>query len=119
MSGRSNEAVYAACLYMACRQERVPRTFKELCAVSTVSKKEIGRAYKQISRVVVERVTLDDLVNRFCSKLGLPRQVRREVTELTVKNAETTVLGCSNGDLLDLSQREIKEVFPRSPLDTR
>ena len=28
VSGRSNEAVYAACLYMACRQERVPRTFK-------------------------------------------------------------------------------------------
>ena len=67
VSGRSNEAVYAACLYMACRQERVPRTFKEICAVSTVSKKEIGRAYKQISRVVVERVTPDDLVNRLCS----------------------------------------------------
>ena len=31
VSGRSNEAVYAACLYMACRQERVPRTFKESC----------------------------------------------------------------------------------------
>ena len=69
-----------------------------------MSKKEIGRAYKQISRVVVERVTPDDLVNRFCSKLGLTRQVRREVAELTVKNAKTTVLGCSSGDLLDLGQ---------------
>ena len=46
-------------------QERVPRTFKEICAVSTVSKKEIGRVYKQISRVVIERVTPDDLFNRF------------------------------------------------------
>ena len=40
---RSIEAVYAACLYMACRQERVSRMFKEICAVSTVSKKEFGR----------------------------------------------------------------------------
>jgi transcription initiation factor TFIIIB Brf1 subunit/transcription initiation factor TFIIB len=32
----------AACLYIACRQEGVPRTFKEIVAVSTVSKKEIG-----------------------------------------------------------------------------
>ena len=68
-----------------------------------MSKKEIGRAYKQISRVVVERVTPGDLVNRFCSKLGLPHQVRREVAELTVKNAETG-RPPSSGDLLDLGQ---------------
>ena len=42
VGGRSNDAVYAACLYMACRQERVPRTFKEICAVSTVSKKRLA-----------------------------------------------------------------------------
>ena len=35
-----------ACLYIACRQEGVPRTFKEIVAVSTVSKKEIGRCFK-------------------------------------------------------------------------
>ena len=103
VSGRSNEAVYAACLYMACRQERVPRTFKEICAVSTVSKKEIGRAYKQISRVVVERVTPDDLVNRFCSKLGLTRQVRR-ANRQKCRDWKTTVLGCSSSDLFDLGQ---------------
>lgn len=28
LRGRSNEAVCTACLYMACRQEGVPRTFK-------------------------------------------------------------------------------------------
>ena len=124
VSGISNEAVYAACLYMACRQECVPRTFKEIFAVSTVSKKEIGRAYKQISRVVVERVTPDDLVNRFCSKLGLTCQVRREVAELTVKNAETgrplswvvaAVINLTSGK----SQREIKEVTGVSEVTIR
>ena len=124
VSGRSNEAVYAACLYMACRQERVPRTFKEICAVSTVSKKEIGRAYKQISRVVVERVTPDDLVNRFCSKLGLTRQVRREVAELTVKNAETgrppsSVVAAAIYLTSGKSQREIKEVTGVSEVTIR
>ena len=77
----------------------MPRTFKEICAVC-LKKRSVVRT----RRVVVERVTPDDLVNRFCSKLGLTRQVRREVAELTVKNAETTVLGCSSGDLLDLGQ---------------
>ena len=46
LRGRSNEAISAACLYIACRQEGVPRTFKEIVAVSTVSKKEIGRCFK-------------------------------------------------------------------------
>ena len=28
LKGRSNDAIAAACLYIACRQEAVPRTFK-------------------------------------------------------------------------------------------
>jgi transcription initiation factor TFIIB len=31
--GRSASAIHAACLYIACRQEDKPRTFKEICAV--------------------------------------------------------------------------------------
>ena len=29
LKGRSNDAIAAACLYIACRQESVPRTFKD------------------------------------------------------------------------------------------
>ena len=32
LRGRSSEANCAACLYIGCRQEGVPRTFKEICA---------------------------------------------------------------------------------------
>ena len=124
VNGRSNEAVYAACLYMACRQEHVPRTSKEIYAVSTVSKKEIDHVYKQISRVVLERVIPDDLVNRFCSKLGLTRQVRREVAELTVKHAETgrppsSVVAAAIYLTSGKSQREIKEVTGVSEVTIR
>ena len=74
--------------------------------------------------MVVERVTPDDLVNRFCSKLGLTRQVCREVAELTVKNAETgrppsSIVAAAIYLTSGKSQREIKEAFPKSPLDTR
>jgi len=30
LKGRSNDAIGSACLYIACRQETVPRTFKGL-----------------------------------------------------------------------------------------
>ncbi|XP_025158052.1 transcription initiation factor IIB isoform X2 [Harpegnathos saltator] len=44
LKGRANDAIASACLYIACRQEGVPRTFKEICAVSKISKKEIDFA---------------------------------------------------------------------------
>lgn len=32
LKGRANDAIASACLYIACRQERVPRTFK-VCSI--------------------------------------------------------------------------------------
>jgi len=51
LKGRSNDAIASASLYIACRQEGVPRTFKEICAISKISKKEIGRCFKLILKV--------------------------------------------------------------------
>jgi transcription initiation factor TFIIB len=31
LKGRANDAIASACLYIACRQEGVPRTFKVCC----------------------------------------------------------------------------------------
>ncbi|XP_034615389.1 transcription initiation factor IIB-like [Trachemys scripta elegans] len=79
LKGRSNDAIASACLYIACRQEGVPRTFKEICAVSRISKKEIGRCFKLILKALetsVDLITTGDFMSRFCSNLGLPKQVQ-------------------------------------------
>ncbi|KAH3798393.1 hypothetical protein DPMN_151992 [Dreissena polymorpha] len=65
LKGRSNDAVCSACMYIACRQEGVPRTFKEICAVSKVSKKEIGRVFKLILKALetnVDLITTEDFM---------------------------------------------------------
>lgn len=53
LKGKSPEAIMAACIYIACREHQVTRTFKEICNVTKVSKKEIGRCFKilQVMRV--------------------------------------------------------------------
>jgi len=80
LRGRSNEAISSACLYIACRQEGVPRTFKEIVATSTVGKKEIARCFKLIlNGEIVSKLdvtTSDDYMNRFCSNLGLERKIQ-------------------------------------------
>jgi hypothetical protein len=39
LRGKSEAAIIAACIFIACRQGRVPRTFKEIVALTSVSKK--------------------------------------------------------------------------------
>ena len=79
LRGRSNDAISSACLYIACRQEGVPRTFKEIVAVSTVSKKEIGRCFKLILKAHKligsshkRSLLLVTLWTDFVEPLGLP-----------------------------------------------
>lgn len=39
LKGKAQPAIIAACIFIACRSGRVPRTFKEIVALSNVSKK--------------------------------------------------------------------------------
>ena len=41
--GKSQEAIIASCIFFACRQHDVPRSFREIYKLTNVSKKEIGR----------------------------------------------------------------------------
>ncbi|KAJ8300570.1 hypothetical protein KUTeg_022089 [Tegillarca granosa] len=88
LKGRSNDAIASACMYIACRQEGVPRTFKEICAVSKISKKEIGRVFKLILKTLetsVELITTGDFMSRFCSTLSLPNSVQKAATHIARK----------------------------------
>eukprot|EP00111_Clytia_hemisphaerica_P022683 TCONS_00066749-protein len=58
LRGRSNDAIASACLYIACRQDGVPRTFKEICAISKIPKKEIGRCFKLILKNLEANVSV-------------------------------------------------------------
>ena len=95
LKGRSNDAIASACLYIACRQEGVPRTFKEICAISKVSKKEIGRCFKLILKALetsVDLITTGDFMSRFCSNLGLPPVVQRAATHIARKAVELDIV---------------------------
>src|SRR3989475_2668361 len=48
--GRSIYNVTAAAIYMSCRQCGIPRTLDEIASVSTLNKKDIGRAYRFMVR---------------------------------------------------------------------
>lgn len=95
LKGRSNDAIASASLYIACRQEGVPRTFKEICAVSKISKKEIGRCFKLILKALetsVDLITTGDFMSRFCSNLGLPPSVQKAATHIARKAVDLDIV---------------------------
>lgn len=63
----------------------------EICAVSRISKKEIGRCFKLILKALetsVDLITTGDFMSRFCSNLGLPKQVQMAATFIARKAVE-------------------------------
>lgn len=89
--GRSIEGVAAAALYAACRQCSVPRTLDEIAEVSRVSRKEIGRTYRFISRELGLKLMPTspiDYVPRFCSGLNLQGEVQSKGVEILRQAAE-------------------------------
>jgi transcription initiation factor TFIIB len=44
------EAVISSTIYLACREEGYPRTMKEMCAVGTVTKKDLGKVFKTVPK---------------------------------------------------------------------
>lgn len=48
LRGKPMNGIIAACIYIACRMERVTRTFKEISLLTMIPKKDIGRCYKAL-----------------------------------------------------------------------
>ncbi len=83
--GRSIEGVAAASLYAACRQCNVPRTLDEISNTAHISRKEIGRTYRYISRELELKLmptSPQDYISRFCSVLKLSADVKAKTLEI-------------------------------------
>ncbi|KAI0398384.1 cyclin-like protein [Xylariaceae sp. FL0594] len=48
--GKAQEVVISGCIFIACRQANVPRTFREVFSLTRVPKKEIGKTFKQLEK---------------------------------------------------------------------
>lgn len=72
--------IIASSLFIACRNEKAARTFKEICGLTKVPKKNVGATVKKMELVLEGAKTAyvrgtDDFVTRFCNFLDLPREV--------------------------------------------
>ena len=95
--GRSIESMVAASIYTACRRCGIPRTLDEVAESSKVSKKQIGKNYRFLSRklnIKLKPTSPSDYIPRFASQLNLSGGVESKAIEI-LHNAKNH--GLSNG----------------------
>lgn len=89
--GRSAESVSSAALYIACRENQVPRTLEEVAEVSCEGKTKIGRDYRYISRELGIHLPPTDpvrYISRFGSELEVSSEVKAKAIELVRRAQE-------------------------------
>ena len=83
--GRSTESIISALLYTTCREHGAPRTLDEISKASGISRRDIGKTYRYISRKLVIRILPakpQDYVPRFGSLLGLTEKVQVKAVKI-------------------------------------
>jgi len=108
LRGKPLEAVLAACIFIACRQAHVPRTFREICNLTRVSKKTLGQCYKALEQAfnLTPGATAhalsssssttgpENLLVRYCNHLDLPPALQSMCSDIII---EARNLGIADG----------------------
>lgn len=109
LKGKSQESIMAAVIKVGCGKAKVDRTFKEICTLTRVPKKEIGRVYSIMKKILWEKsrenhmfsgqeqiqtsqTSGEDLIRRFCSHLGLTMQLTNAAEYIVKRCQDTGVL---------------------------
>lgn len=107
LRGKPLGAVVAACIFIACRQAHVPRTFREICTLTRVPKKVLGQCYKALEQCFKPNVAAangaaqggmasggqqplgpEALLVRYCNHLDLPPNVQGVCSDIIVAARE-------------------------------
>ena len=83
--GRSISSIIAASLYAACRDGQIPRSLKDVAAVSNVKKKDLARSYRLLYREMDLSMPVADparCVSGIASRAELTEKTQRRAQEI-------------------------------------
>ena len=108
--GSNRKGLIGACVYNACKKQKVPRSCKEIAEIFNIELKEITRGCKKFNelwRLYNTNTNLNknntfnrssnplDYIDRFCSKLNIPTNLKY-ITEFVSIKAITSVYNIVN-----------------------
>lgn len=85
LRGRSINAMVAACLYLACRRKKLPRTLQEITDEASANAKDVRRSYTTLIREFNLKSPSTDpisLIPRYINELGLDSEIEQLTTKI-------------------------------------
>jgi transcription initiation factor TFIIB len=83
--GRSINSIIGASLYAACRDGQIPRSLKDVAAVSSIKKKDLARSYRLLHREMELTMPVADparCVSAIASRAGMAEKTQRRAREI-------------------------------------
>jgi transcription initiation factor TFIIB len=81
IKGRTRTGTLAACVYVACREAGIPRTFNEVAEIGNIRRKEMWDAYMTIVVELELRIPLIDPIRclvKLANKTGIDEKIKRQ-----------------------------------------
>ena len=94
LRGRSVKITVASLTYAVCKMQGIARTLDEISVASGVDRKNLGKTYREIARVMKYSIRPTDpyeYVERFCSKLDLPIDIAWAARGILQENSQSFV----------------------------
>lgn len=128
------EPIIVGVLIRACKEENVPRSFKEVSRATRLPEKDIRREYKTLTGLLGSpaiRTSAPDLISRFCSNLKLPFHIEQDAIAVATKASEivegkspcsiaaASILIVTNLSTIKRHERDIAEAASISPTTIR
>lgn len=88
--GENRSGLIASSIYMSCKNNKVPRSTKEIAKIFNLKVTTMTKGCKKfqdIMKINMDSTTADDFVYRFCSKLNMDKNMK-DVCKTIVKKAE-------------------------------
>ena len=85
LRGRSINAMVAACLYLACRRKKIPRTLQEITNEASANDKDVRRSYTTLMREFNLKSPSTDplsLIPRFINELELDSEIEQLTSKI-------------------------------------
>ena len=87
----------AALVYLACRQQRVPRSFRELSHTLRLTTRSVFQRLQKVNRILqqtfgtsMERIKASQFLPRFCAALNLPFAVEKKARKILDTSRQNT-----------------------------
>jgi transcription initiation factor TFIIB len=93
--GNNRSGLIASSIYMSCKNNKVPRSAKEIAKIFNLKTTTMTRGCKKFQEIMgvnVESTTADDFINRFCSKLNLDSDMKDLCRQIVTKADELSIV---------------------------